>query len=775
MGSLSMEDFLDAFEKIRGYRPYSAQEEVITSDAPATWVLAGPGTGKTEVLVVRTLRLLLVDAVAPESIVLTTFTNRAADNLLERLNAYVEELLTHPNLKNVERPNLSGLWLGTLHSIAYDMLRQFDVQSERIIMLDEAASTFRLLRQSSGDIIDNTLYQELNGSPPANWVTYNRIHHAERLKASMNRIVEDHLDANRLKSNNPARGENSMWTDELLRLKFLDIHANYVHQLGESVDFSIVQGTFYEFLNSIRSDLLLNEDGERAWPGIKHVIVDEYQDTNPIQEAIYFALSRTGATLTVVGDDDQSLYRFRGASVDAMIGFAKRCVQLHPNVNSESDVLTVRLVENRRSHPLIVDAINTYIEALNPQRYDQARAPKPDLLPKSNVEGNHPAFFVLVEESELQIAASVAQITLDLRKQGRIDDFRQVALLAHSTKETSKSLFGHYANAFRNHGIHMFNPGAKTLHKDPALREVIGLVCMIIDSTGDVLNVMGKHLKKTVNRYLNDAAVRLAKDEDLAIEIKSLISNFYHPQRERGDSVPEGYPGSWNVLRLFYKIVNLPTYSWLLAEEGGPHVAQSSWRLGWMTQLMKSFQNAQTGGGRLSHVTSDCDQFYTYRSQRVPEPMYGVDPWIIDRIYRDLIAILDAGGFNEIEDEIQGLPTDMSPALTIHQSKGLEFPIVFICAQKGAWGPSAEHYQEDFFHPFRYNAMFSHGKFTAHERATHDEIRRLFVAMSRAQYACGLCLTKNVYDGIINGDSAIVNQFPHIPAAWLKTLPVVTS
>jgi len=112
-------------------------------------------------------------------------------------------------------------------------------------------------------------------------------------------------------------------------------------------------------------------------------------------------------------------------------------VQLHPNVNSESDVLTVRLVENRRSHPLIVDAINTYIESLNPQKYDQARAPKPDLLPKSNVEGNHTAFFVLVEESELQIADSVAQITLDLRKQGRIDDFRQVALLAHSTKETS--------------------------------------------------------------------------------------------------------------------------------------------------------------------------------------------------------------------------------------------------------------------------------------------------------------------------------------------------
>lgn len=773
MSSLSIEKFLDIFEETRGYKPYFAQKEAIASETPATWVLAGPGTGKSEVLVVRTLRLLLVDKVAPESIVLTTFTNRAADNLLERLNAYLEELLNHPRLKDAERPNLSGIWLGTLHSIAYDMLRQFDVKSERIIMLDEAASTFRLLRQS--DIIDNTLYQELNGSPPANWVAYNRIHHAEKLKLSMNRIVEDHLDAERLESNNPARGELSMWTNEQLRLKYLHIHANYIKQLGESVDFSIVQGTFYEFLTSSRSDILLNEDTERSWPGIKHIIVDEYQDTNPIQEAIYFALSKNGATLTVVGDDDQSLYRFRGASVDAMIGFAKRCVQLHPKVDSESDVLTVILDENRRSHPMIVDTINRYIEALKSQKYDQARAPKPDLLAKSGLEGEHSAFFVLIGESELEISSSVARITLDLRKEGRIEDYRQVALLSQSTKETSKSLFRHYPTAFRNQGVPMFNPGAKILNKDPALREVIGLICMIIDSNGDVLDVMGKDLKKMVNRYLSYAKGRLSKDEDLAIKIKSLITDFHHPQRERGDSIPEGYPSSWNLLRLFYSIINLPTYSWLLAEEGGPNIAQSTWRLGWMTQLMKSFQNSQTGDSRLSHVTSDCDDFYIYRSKRVPAPMHGVNPWIVDRIYRDLIAILDAGGFNEIEDDIQGIPNDMSPALTIHQSKGLEFPIVFICAQKGAWGPSAEHYQEDFFHPFRYNPMHTHGHFTAHERAIHDDIRRLFVGMSRAQYACGLCLPKNVYDGILNGDSSIVNQYSHIPAAWLKTLPVVKS
>ena len=89
---------------------------------------------------------------------------------------------------------------------------------------------------------------------------------------------------------------------------------------------------------------MLLADDKRSWPGIQHVIVDEYQDTNPIQEAIYFAMVKLGASLMVVGDDDQSLYRFRGASVDAMLGFPTRCVELHPNINEDTDVVIATLI-----------------------------------------------------------------------------------------------------------------------------------------------------------------------------------------------------------------------------------------------------------------------------------------------------------------------------------------------------------------------------------------------------------------------------------------------
>ncbi|SVC66050.1 uncharacterized protein METZ01_LOCUS318904, partial [marine metagenome] len=192
------DEFLAAFEATQGFRPYPGQLEAINSDSPATWVLAGPGTGKTEVLVLRALRLMIVEGVPPESIVLTTFTNRAAAELRERIDLRTDKILEQPSMSGVERPNTSGMWLGTLHSIAYDILRQFDVDSERLVMLDEAASTFRILQHSSGDLIDHAMYEVLNGSEPQRWVYYNRIHHAERLKAAINRIVEDDLDRDSL-------------------------------------------------------------------------------------------------------------------------------------------------------------------------------------------------------------------------------------------------------------------------------------------------------------------------------------------------------------------------------------------------------------------------------------------------------------------------------------------------------------------------------------------------------------------------------------------------
>lgn len=765
------EEFLEAFEATQGFRPYHGQLEAINSDSPATWVLAGPGTGKTEVLVLRALRLMIVEGVPPESIVLTTFTNRAAAELRERIDLRTDKILEQPSMSGVERPNTSGMWLGTLHSIAYDILRQFDVDSERLVMLDEAASTFRILQHSSADLIDHAMYETLNGSEPQKWVYYNRIHHAERLKTAINRIVEDDLDKNSLDTDKPHRSEPSTWPDEQIREKFLDLSNSYEERLGGAVDFSGVQATFLGFLEGVSATRFLEPDEKRGWQGVSHVIVDEYQDTNPVQEAIYMAMCRFGASLTVVGDDDQALYRFRGASVDAMIGFDERCSTDHPAIGSKGEVLTVTLDENRRSHEGIVSAVNDYVrDAERSLRYDVARTAKPDLKTEALVEGDHDSFFVIVRDDEAELGIAVADIVQDLVMEGDITDMRDVALLAGSTKQTTRSPFRHYANAFEDRDIPMFNPGSKILHRDPWLMDVMGVICHIVDPREQVLEVQGKQITSYVKSLKRLAERRLASDEELREHVDSITARFDHPARDPSDDQPDSYPGSWNVLKLFYEILNAPAYSHLIEASGGPHESASSWRMGWITQLIRSFQMAQLLDGWMPHSTHTDEEYYKWRGKEPPEEIRGISPEVVDRIYRDLLALLSSGGFNEIEDEIHKLPPGAVPALTIHQSKGLEFPIVFVCANRPGWGPGGEHHQEDLFHPYRKRPMFTHGHFSTEERAMHDDVRRLFVAMSRAQFACGLCLTSRVYEGILRGDEDITAAYPHLPAEWLRRL-----
>ena len=113
MAGIDAAVFIDVFERIRGYRPYAAQENCNLFKCIGYLGSRWSWHCKTEVLVLRALKLLMVDHVPPESIVLTTFTNRAADNLLERLHTYTEMLHSQPEFIGTPAPNLSGLWIGT--------------------------------------------------------------------------------------------------------------------------------------------------------------------------------------------------------------------------------------------------------------------------------------------------------------------------------------------------------------------------------------------------------------------------------------------------------------------------------------------------------------------------------------------------------------------------------------------------------------------------------------------------------------------------------------
>lgn len=751
------EEFLEAFKALAGYEPYPAQRDAILHDGGPLWILAGPGTGKSEVLVLRTLRLLLVDGVPPEAIVLTTFTEKAARNLHDRLSSYLARLSKAGPFHGVKRPDLSRLWLGTLHSLAHRMLIEWDEASEDLELLDESASLFLFLKtlksaHTFGPEAD-ALYRELNGTDAAPWG--GRVGRASGLFSAVSRIVEDDLDFDRLRDGKPLRGRREKWP-VIIRRMFLDLVDAYEKKLGRQVDFARVQKRFLSFLESPAAKPLLAGDAARKLAGIRHVIVDEYQDTNPVQEAIYFALAKESRNLTVVGDDDQALYRFRGASVDAMVEFATRCKA----ALGVRTVQTVRLDENRRSHPTIVKAVNGYVSGVKgTHRFGEARTAKRDLQPKSTVTGHHVPVSVLVRDDEDVCAQEVAAAVAGLRRSGAVQDLRQVALLAPSTRAIGRSKFKAYAEAFEGADVPLFNPRAKDLHKDEHLMAVLGALSRILDPKG----IYGSDATMKVRKKYLDALDELEGAEDLREWVEVKAKELQVPPAKEGESRFSDH----SLLDLFYRMLAFEPLRSHVDSGGGPQQALVSWRLAQITGLLSGFEAAQ-GGINIPRLTDTSRSFFHVMRRDPPRGLKGVDCWYAFNFARDLLGAFDSGGFDDAEDEIVAFPEGMVPALTIHQAKGLEFSIVFVCAMQADRGPGSSHHQEDLFAGYRRHP--ASGSFSPAERAAHDAIRQHFVAFSRAKYGLVLCMEKETYDVVTKGGRAAAD-YPHLPSVWLRSLP----
>ena len=161
-----------------------------------------------------------------------------------------------------------------------------------------------------------------------------------------NRFIEDRVDLTKLQA------EGGLWAT------LYEANEIYEEELAtaHACDFSRLLRYFLEFLETAQGESFLSGDTNVRKP-LTHVLVDEYQDTNPIQESIYLRLCDTHPhNLTVVGDDDQSLYRFRGGTVECMVGFSSSC-ERRWNVRPQ----VTYLCDNHRSDSDIVDWCNNYI------------------------------------------------------------------------------------------------------------------------------------------------------------------------------------------------------------------------------------------------------------------------------------------------------------------------------------------------------------------------------------------------------------------------------
>lgn len=335
-------------------------------------VIAGAGTGKTMTLAHRVAHLL-ISGVSPERILLLTFTRRAAMEMTRRVEAIVRTATKGLGVATLPSGGLP--WSGTFHSIANRLLRRF----AHNLGLDPGFSV--LDRGDAADIMDVVRY-ELNLTR-----TSRRFPKKDTCLAIYSRCVNTARPLSEtLDTTYPWCSD---WTDELAEL-----FRHYVLRKQQS------QTLDYDDLLLYWSYLVAEEEfADQIGSSFDHVLVDEYQDTNLTQAKILNALKPDGRGMTVVGDDAQSIYSFRAAEVENILGFPDRYMP-------SAQVIT--LEQNYRSTQALLDSANCLIA-------ESERQYRKNLFSERK-DGSKPSY-VTVEDGDAE-AEFVVESILENRELG---------------------------------------------------------------------------------------------------------------------------------------------------------------------------------------------------------------------------------------------------------------------------------------------------------------------------------------------------------------------
>ena len=395
------------------------QLELIGHLEGPTLGIAGPGTGKTLAVALRGTNILLRGLAKPEDLVLCTYSRPAARELQQRFIA----LATAAGCPG----DLSRVRIGTIHSLCRRMLRSHGRRGDPgtdFAVLNEDEQ-WRLLSRRFDDVFG----PDLNVLEREGWrwrEPHLVIRHGRRF---FERLCDEFIAPETLIDSwdpfHAALGRCYQRYRDLL--------------LGEgSADFDHLQRWAAELLEDDRTAGLISA-------GIRYLICDEYQDTSYAQERILLRLCRHHGNICVVGDDDQSVYRFRGASVRNLLEFPLHFSSCH----------TVELSVNHRSHPAIVDFYDRWMATAadwsNPDPQGRPfRHPKSIRPHAADLYQDYPAAIRVKGRNAGEEGTQLAELVRFLKRQRVITEYGQVALLLHSVR--GKAAAG-YLDALERAGI----------------------------------------------------------------------------------------------------------------------------------------------------------------------------------------------------------------------------------------------------------------------------------------------------------------------------------
>ena len=563
----------------------AAQEEAVTSDKKHLLVLAGAGSGKTRVLVHRIAWKIQVDAVSPYSILAVTFTNKASREMRER----IDELLGM---------SLRGMWVGTFHGLAHRLLKAHwrDVNLPENFQILDSDDQLRLVKR-----VMRAMDLDEQRWPPkqAQW------------------WINGQKDEGLRSAHIQESGDPYLVT--MLRI-YREYEAT-CEQLGV-IDFAELLLRALELWKN--KPEVLDHYQQR----FQHILVDEFQDTNAVQYAWLRILAGTTSAVTAVGDDDQSIYGWRGAKVENILSYERDFADTH----------TVKLEQNYRSTSNILNAANAVISK-NAERLGKS-------LWTDAGEGEAIALYAAFNEHDE--ARYIADRLQSWVNEGHR---REDSAVLYRSNAQSRVLEAALLQADIPYRIY----GGQRFYERLEIKNALSYLRLMLNCHDDVA------FERVVNvppRGIGDRTVECIRDlaREQSTSLWTASTAIVREKRLAARAT--------NAVSVFLELIN--EMSGQLDELPLQEQAENAIQHSGLVDMHRR-EKGERGQARVENLEELVNACRNFEAEDNDQPIL---PQFLDQV------ALDAGDRQADEDQ------DAVQLMTLHSAKGLEFPLVFLAGME---------------------------------------------------------------------------------------------
>ncbi len=566
------------------------QKEAVTYTDGPCMVIAGPGSGKTKILTTKIAYLMSHDKIPSGNIIALTFTNKAANEMRSRVGKMIDN-------------DLDNLLIGTFHSCFANILRR----ESKSIGYD---SNFSILDSTDSKALVTQILNDLL----LDVKIYNVNSMVHRISLMKNMLITPDLYAH---------NDEYILEDQFKRVpRFIDVYKEYVRRckISNSMDFDDLLVNMYLLLRD--NDVIRNKYQEK----FKYILVDEFQDTNVVQYEIVKVLAVKYRNLCVVGDDAQSIYSFRGATVDNMLNFK----------NDYPDVNVIRLEQNYRSTQNIVNIANAVISKNKKQL-------KKKLWTSNNVGDKCSAFEF---KNDIEEASTIAQTINRDVESGKIK-YSDVAVLYRTNNQSR--VFENEFNVFKV-PYKLF--GGMSFYQHKEIKDLLAYMMVVINPNNF------EAIKRTINEPRRGIGKSILK------KVQDLIDK---------NNVPV-----WTILEQSHLYFS-PKISELLGRY--VDIIRESINSLDKKNAYDIANDLCSSSGLLEMYKNNNSDDTNDKYKNILELLNSIKSFVIDEKNEDksLKAFLeDLPLKQDIDDDNNVKGSDFVSLMTIHSAKGLEFKNVYI-------------------------------------------------------------------------------------------------